>query len=170
MCIRDRYYSADDKAGNSLTISFDADDEEMDISITAAKEESDKNSSVDNSSAETDIQGSEVEEEEKNETETNNNETDSNEADNNQTDNNENVEFREWVDSYEEFMNRYVEFMENYDSSDASAVLEYTELVSKYSEFIEATGNLNEDDYSVSDWAYYTAAQARVLDRLSKIQ
>jgi hypothetical protein len=81
----------------------------------------------------------------------------------------ENVDFREWVDSYEEFMNKYMDFMENYDASDTSALLEYAELMNEMVEFTEDTENLNEDDYSVADWAYYMEAYARIMDRMSKL-
>jgi uncharacterized protein (UPF0212 family) len=80
------------------------------------------------------------------------------------------TDFRAWVDSYEEFMNEYVDFMKTYDQSDTAALLQYGQLMAKYADFAEQTDNLNEEDYSTEDWAYYMQAQARVLQRLSEIQ
>jgi hypothetical protein len=42
--------------------------------------------------------------------------------------------------------------------------------MSKYSELVSASDSLNQSDYSTSDWAYYMAAQSRVLEKLSQIQ
>lgn len=43
--------------------------------------------------------------------------------------------------------------------------MEYTK---KYGEFLDATNNLDEKDYSLDDWNYYMKAVERILERASK--
>lgn len=182
----DSYYFADDNYGNHLKISFE--DNEMDISILAAediKEDSKIENHVggadekDETNSSVTGQVDSADEESEGDSNIENgeggiSETDSENESEGMTDTGtfveENVEFRTWVDSYEAFMNRYVDFMKKYDSMDPSAFYEYTELITKYAEFIDATDKLNEDDYSLSDWAYYTDAQARILMRMNELQ
>jgi hypothetical protein len=67
-------------------------------------------------------------------------------------------------------MNEYVDFMKTYNPSDPTSLVRYAQLMSKYSELVSASDSLNQSDYSTSDWAYYMAAQSRVLEKLSQIQ
>lgn len=177
------HYYADDKNGNSLTISFDNKDAEMSISLSAANEETEEDSNTENREETTDAEneedsnienGAEGTEAGSDNIESNTNEADSETETEEIPDANapdeENMEFRAWVDSYEAFMNSYIDFMEKYDSSDTLALLEYTKLVAEYAEFMDTVGKLEEGDYSVSDWAYYMAAYTRISVRLSTIQ
>ncbi|MBE5891601.1 MAG: hypothetical protein E7282_11660 [Lachnospiraceae bacterium] len=82
---------------------------------------------------------------------------------------NSNSDFRKWLDEYEEFMDKYVEFMKNYDSTDANQMAEYLELLNQYNDYIAATEELDESDYSEGDWEYYLEVQNRVIKKLSEI-
>lgn len=142
-------YYADDANGNSLSLYYDDDEEEMSIMISAFKEETEKDTVETDTTFET---------EEETEVDTS--------AQND-------MEFRAWVDSYEEFMDEYVEFMKKYnesDGSDLSLLADYTSFLSEYSEFMEASEKVNEDDLSAEDYKYYLDAQTRILEKLSEIQ
>jgi exosome complex RNA-binding protein Csl4 len=171
----DSYYYADDKNGNSLTIFYNSKDSEMDISIRAFVEK------ADNTDATAETQVSDTSEASENASSDDKN-TDSSEtkaADSSSSteavaaetsSNDSNTDFRAWVDSYEKFMNEYVDFMKSYDATDVNALLKYSQLMTEYAEFIETTDNLNENDYSASDWAYYMAAYSRIIEKLGTIQ
>ena len=142
-------YYADDENGNSLSLYYDDDEEEMNIMISAFKEETEKDTVGNDTTSET---------EEETEVDTS--------AQND-------MEFRAWVDSYEEFMDEYVEFMKKYnesDGSDLSLLADYTSFLSEYSEFVEASEKINEDNLSAEDYKYYLDAQTRILEKLSEIQ
>ncbi len=81
-------------------------------------------------------------------------------------------DFRQFVDDYESFMNSYCDFMEKYNSSSntASMMVDYAKMVKDYAEWAEKFDGYDTSDLSADDLAYYTAAQARVLERVSKIQ
>ena len=76
------------------------------------------------------------------------------------------TDFKEYMDSYEEFMNQYCDFMETYDQSDANALLEYTSLMTKYSEFAEKVENYDETNLSAEEYKYYIDVMSRVDKRL----
>ena len=80
------------------------------------------------------------------------------------------IEMKEFMDSYEDFVDEYVEFMENYDSDNAWAVLgKSSAMLAKYSDWAEKLENLNEDDWSAKDWAYYEEVSLRCASKLSKV-
>lgn len=146
-------YYADDANGNSISLYYDEDEEEMSITIRAYVEETEKDTSVSNETQET--------------------EEDANSETQDDATTQNNMEFRAWVDSYEEFMNEYVDFMKKYsesDGSDLSLLSDYASFMSKYSKFAEESGSINEDELSAEDYAYYLAAYARIMEKLSEIQ
>lgn len=83
-----------------------------------------------------------------------------------------NGDFRQFVDDYESFMNSYCDFMEKYaNSSDTSSMLlDYAKWTKDYAEWAGKFDSYDTSDVSADDLAYYTAAQARVAERISKIQ
>jgi hypothetical protein len=185
----DAHYYADDESGNSLSIIYQSDDKEMDVSISAAPEEIEETEEIENdindnldvySDSEADESVEEATDDDTEEaplagetdekTDEATVETAQEIADDTSDSQTDSIQFREWVDSYEEFMNQYVEFMKTYDGSNTAALAEYMQLLNQYAEFADDTANLNEKDYSAADWAYYTAAQMRVLDKLSTVQ
>lgn len=143
-------YYADDEDGNSISVSYDEDEEEMGIWISAYVEETEEDTTK-NSEAEEDT----TSEPEGDDTVENN------------------TEFRAWVDSYEEFMSEYVDFMKRYsesDGTDLSLLADYTTFMNEYAEFAEASETVNEDELSAEDYAYYLAAYSRITEKLSEIQ
>lgn len=80
-------------------------------------------------------------------------------------------DFRVVVDSYEDFMNEYVDFMVAYNNSgDTSSMLsEYADMMARYADMTERVNEVDEDELSADDLAYYTAALGRVGARLVEI-
>ncbi len=75
-------------------------------------------------------------------------------------------ELKEFLDSYEAFMNEYCEFMENYDASDLSQLAKYMELMGKYTEFAQKADAYDENEMSDEDLKYYIDVTSRVEKRL----
>lgn len=81
-------------------------------------------------------------------------------------------EFKAAMDSYENFMNEYVNFMKKYmaDPSDMSLLMDYTDYMSKYSDFVEDFEEWeDDDDMNAAETAYYIDVQARVSKKLLEI-
>lgn len=186
-------YSAEDSAGNSLLMTYDKKKKEMDISLNAYVEPPEQDKTESNTEPETEaasteevveesseesVDQSDAESTEKSDAES----TEQSDAESTEESDTESTEestvqndagFRAWVDSYEEFMNEYVDFMKKYDESDGTDLAwlaDYATMMSKYTEYIEKVDELDEDEVSVEDWAYYMAAEARILKKLSEIQ
>lgn len=80
------------------------------------------------------------------------------------------IEMKEFMDSYESFVDEYVEYMENYDPNDPwAAIGSSSTMLAKYSEWAEKLDTLNEDDWSAKDWAYYEEVTLRCASKLSKV-
>lgn len=156
-------YTADDDKGNSLTLVYNKDDEQIDIRLSAYKEPSTEEPESESESA----KQTEAEPAESEKTESEAKEPETEPA---KEEVKSDKSFREWVDQYEAFMDKYVDFMKAYDASDASMLAKYTELMTEYAEFMSATENYKQEDYSVDDWKYYMDAQKRVLKKLSEVQ
>ena len=78
-------------------------------------------------------------------------------------------ELKEFLDSYESFMNEYCDFFENYDPSDISALTKYFTMLQKYAEFAEKAEEYDSDDMSAADAAYYLEVTTRILQRIQNI-
>lgn len=76
------------------------------------------------------------------------------------------VSFKEYMDSYEAFMNEYCDFMASYDESDLTALAKYTSLMAKYAEYASKVAGYNEDDLSAADYKYFIDVMARVDKKL----
>lgn len=78
------------------------------------------------------------------------------------------VDLKEWLDSYEAFMDEYVEFMQRYkDSGNATSMMtDYLNYLQRYSDFISKTDALDTDDMSAADYAYYLEVTTRVSKKL----
>jgi hypothetical protein len=158
----DSRYSAEDENGNSLSLYYSQKNEEMSIQIAAYQEPE--------AVPETETETEETSEKEEENTDVQTDESEEPEQAANEPEND--VDFRAWVDSYEAFMNEYVDFMveyQNSDGTDATLLTSYTEYMAKYVEFMEQTDNVNADDVSADDYAYYLEAQARIAKRLGEI-
>lgn len=82
-------------------------------------------------------------------------------------------EFKEAMDSYEEFMTEYCVFMQKYDDSDGtdvSLLTEYTEYLGKYAEFVASFEEWDEDEMNDTELAYYLDVQTRVNKKLLEVE
>lgn len=75
----------------------------------------------------------------------------------------ETSEFKQLLDDYEVFINEYVEFMKKYNNStDTTAMLaDYTDMVTRYSEFMAKVNDINTEELSPDDLAYYIEVTSR---------
>lgn len=169
-------YQADDAEGNSLSLYYYESREELSITIRAFEEaeqdltENDVNTEAEEDTSVEDDISAETGSETLSEEDAN---TDTLEEAETETAIENDMEFRAWVDSYEEFMNEYVDFMVKFnesDGTDLTLLADYSTIMAKYTEFMEQTENINEDELSAEDYKYYVDAQARVLVRLNEIQ
>ena len=66
-------------------------------------------------------------------------------------------------------MDEYCEFMENYDANDATMLLQYAEMMTKYADFAEKVDAYDSDTMSAADSAYYLEVTTRVNTKLAKV-
>lgn len=162
-------YYADDENGNSLSVYFYDKKDEMNIYISAYKEEIETNNELEDTNEEAVVNEDEVEIQDYTSLE----ELEIEEKAEMKNNKENNTEFREWVDSYEGFMNEYVDFMKKYsesDGTDLTLLVDYTSFMTKYSEFMNESEEVDEENLSAEDYIYYLDAQTRVLNKLSEIQ
>ena len=81
------------------------------------------------------------------------------------------ADIRQFVDDYEAWMNSYCDFMEKYNSTDNKTALlgEYAQMMTDYAEWTKKYEDYDTSNATAEDLAYYNAANARILERLSKI-
>ena len=77
-------------------------------------------------------------------------------------------EIKEAIDSYETFVDEYCEFMKNYDSSDMSLLSEYLELLSKEAEMAEKFAAIEDQDLTEAEQAYYLEVSLRCTQKLQE--
>ena len=75
-------------------------------------------------------------------------------------------EVKDFLDSYEAFMNEYCDFLESYDASDLSAMTEYLSMMQKYADFAEKADAMDESSMTAEDYKYYIDVTARIEKRL----
>lgn len=75
---------------------------------------------------------------------------------------------KEFLDSYEAYMDEYIAFMKkmNDDPTNASLLTEYTKMMVKYNEFAQAIEKYDTEKMSTADSAYYLEVMARVNKKL----
>ncbi len=80
--------------------------------------------------------------------------------------------FKETMDSYEAFMDEYIAFMKKYkeNPTDMELITEYTNYISKYSEYMNKINEIDKDELSDADLAYYTEVNMRVLNKLAEVE
>lgn len=81
------------------------------------------------------------------------------------------VDLKEWLDSYEAFVDEYVEFMKNYqESGDAMSMLsDYTDYMQRYSEFLDKANKLDTSKMSAADYAYYIDVTTRISKKILEV-
>ena len=80
-------------------------------------------------------------------------------------------EFKTAMDSYESFMNEYIDFMKKYSQNptDMTLISEYSSMMQKYTEQVEAFNNWNSSDMTTEEASYYLEVQTRVNQKLLEI-
>ena len=79
--------------------------------------------------------------------------------------------FKKMMDSYEAFFDEYVDFMEKYeDSDDVLGMLdEYSDYLTKYADYMEKLDDVDTNNLSAADAAYYAEVSARITKKLAGI-
>lgn len=154
----DEYYSAKNEAGYKLGVDYEDDDKEIRIQVSHYSDDSDPS---DDSSAPTEDATSDTTEN-----------TDSLTTDQSTDESTDSTgirpEVKEFLDSYESFMNEYADFMEKYNNSNdvASMMKDYTTYMTKYADFTQKYKDLGDDDLNDEELKYYVDVQSRVTKRL----
>ncbi len=77
-------------------------------------------------------------------------------------------ELKEFLQSYEAFMDEYCEFMEHYDSSSATQLMKYASLMQKYSDFAKKADEYDESTMTDAETIYYVETLNRINVKLMK--
>lgn len=82
------------------------------------------------------------------------------------------AKFKKFVDGYEKFMDGYIDFMKKYKANptDAELLSAYSDWMSDYADWAAKIEDVDQDELSVADAAYYLKVTARVTKKLSKVQ
>lgn len=74
---------------------------------------------------------------------------------------------KEFLDSYEAFMDEYVDFMKKYKQNpiDSTMIVEYADMMSEYSDFVQAADELK-TDLNDAEMKYYTEVMLRVEQKM----
>lgn len=78
-------------------------------------------------------------------------------------------DYKAAIDSYVEFYEKYAEFMKTYDSSNVSALTEYTELLKQLNEMNEKWKAVGEKEMSKEEMDYYIDANAKIQKLLLEV-
>ena len=160
----DRYYTADDAAGNSLSLTY-VGNNVMTIELNKASETHATDTTDQVTSAPE--QASDVTIETEQETEADN----SNSQDSAELVDGMHSDFKQAMDSYEEFMNQYCDFMDKYEKSngaDPTLVIEYADYVAKYAQAMKDFEVWESKNLNATEAAYYLDVQTRINQKLAK--
>lgn len=155
----DNYYYADNEDGYSLSLNYE-ENNVMYISISEPYEEE-----------ETTVAEETTEEVTKAEETTKEQEPKKSES-SSKTSSGVTPEFKETMDSYEKFMNEYVDFMKKYSESDDTIGMlsEYSDMMEEYTTYVEKIDEIDEDELSEADLAYYLEVTTRVYEKLLTVE
>lgn len=80
-------------------------------------------------------------------------------------------EFKEAMDSYEEFFASYCEFMKQYkeNPTDLGLLTEYASFMQQYTETMNKLEELEDSDMNTAELAYYTEVMARITTMLLEV-
>ncbi len=98
-----------------------------------------------------------------------------NDSNNNSSDSGVSPDFKETMDSYEEFFNEYVDFMKKYTEEGSSAnafsmLADYSEFMTKYADMMTKMSEIDTNNLSPADSAYYLEVTARIYQKLAELQ
>ena len=68
------------------------------------------------------------------------------------------------MDGYEAFFDRYIEFLNNPD------MLRYSEMMLEYVDTLQALDEIDDDELSAGDMAYYIEVYARIMAKMSMLK
>lgn len=73
-------------------------------------------------------------------------------------------EFKKMMDEYEDFFESYCDFMEEYqkDPTNLSLLTKYATIMTEYAEMVESLDNVDTDNLSNAELAYYLEVTARI--------
>ena len=79
-----------------------------------------------------------------------------------------NPELKEMLDSYEAFMDEYLSFMTRYNEAEDTSqmMLEYLDFMQRYAEFAQEVDDVDTENLSDADYAYYIEVTSRVAQKL----
>lgn len=80
-------------------------------------------------------------------------------------------EFKEAMDSYEEFFDEYIAFVKKYKESDnpSSLLSDYADYMTKYSEMTKKMNEINQDELSDAERIYYMDVAVRINKKLVEL-
>lgn len=78
-------------------------------------------------------------------------------------------ELKDFLASYESFMDEYCNFMANYNMSDPNMLTKYMQILNKYTDFAEKADKWEDNDLNNEELLYYTEVLNRVSQKLLKV-
>ena len=79
-------------------------------------------------------------------------------------------EFKEAMDSYEEFFDEYIEVMKNYQEDPVGYLADYTKFMAQYTETMQKLEDMDTEEMSDADAAYYLEVMNRINQKLLEVQ
>lgn len=165
------YYKASNDDGYSLTVDYDSDEKEMEITLRAP---ADEETTVKAESSKTESKSEKNSKTESSEAESSKAESSGavkSESESAKDDASVNPDFKEIMDGYEQFIDEYIEFMKKYEESDdvIGMMTDYQKWMNEYSDWTDKVSKYDSDNLSVAEYAYYADVMARVSKKLSEI-
>lgn len=78
-------------------------------------------------------------------------------------------EFKQKMDSYEQFFDTYIAFMKSYDATDTSMLGEYMQLLEDYEKAMQALDDIGESELTPEQDAYYSEVLMRINKKLLEV-
>lgn len=101
-------------------------------------------------------------------------ETEENESETDESDDAIDPEFKAAMDSYEKFFDEYVDFMKKYMNAGPEDVMammgDYAEYLEQYTETMKKMEELEGEDMTVAEAAYYAEVTGRITQKLLEVQ
>ena len=150
------FFTARDKAGNELSLSFYDDDEECNLSLESAaylKKIEEENAKEEKEAAEKEKAAKAKKAKKKKASSSN-------------------ADFKKVMDDYEDFMDDYIAFMKKYKNSDdaASMASDYADMMTKYEKYVKKIDKMDTGSLTADELAYYNEVTQRVTKKLTEVQ
>nr|WP_294530506.1 DUF6591 domain-containing protein [uncultured Blautia sp.] len=159
----DRFYRADDAYGNHLSLIYKGNNV---MTIDLSKPYESQMNDTDTETQVTEAPEQPVSDD-ATETETENTEV----QDDTELIDGMHPDFKQAMDSYEEFMNKYCDFMDKYDKSngtDPTLLIDYADYAAKYAQAMKDFEAWESEGLNTAEAAYYLEVQTRVNEKLAK--